>query len=368
MLLGAALQDGRRDREKRKAPGLNKRITIYDIAERLGISTTTVYRALNDKPKVSMDTRNAVLEAAQEMGFKANTLARSLARKNIKIAVVAFTSFPEFHKCFLMGARDAHTELMDYNIQVEYFSYEQGDSNFSAGDRYLKELFENIAYGGYDGALICARECEQFKLLRDNQVTVATAINDVSPELRQFCVRYNGWVAGKIAAELLWWQMDRSKSVILASGASGPQQKGIHSEIERGFFEQLEVTPLKVACVYYNYDNASFAYEETNRVLELYPDIGGVYINSFNSSGILQSLREHGLLGKASVVTSDIYDELRACLADGSVSASIFQDQYNQGKIGLKTLFQSISEATEPEDTILIPPQIILRSNMDLFA
>ena len=144
-----------------------------------------------------MDTRNAVLEVAQEMGFKANTLARSLARKSIKIAVVAFTSFPEFHKSFLQGAHEAHEELMDYNIQVEYFSYEQGDSNLPAGDKYLKELLEGIACGGYDGALICARECEQFKLLKEKQVAVATAINDICQDMRRFGIRYNGWIAGK---------------------------------------------------------------------------------------------------------------------------------------------------------------------------
>ncbi|MGI6162172.1 MAG: substrate-binding domain-containing protein [Christensenellales bacterium] len=341
-----------------------KRITIYDIAQKLGISTTTVYRALNEKPKVSMDTRNAVLETAREMGFKPNTLARSLARKKIKLAVIAFTSFPEFHKSFLNGARDAHNELEDYNIQVEYFSYEDGDSNSPAGDAYLFKQLEHIENGGYDGLLVCAKETEQFRELTENGIYVATAINDISEDFRKFCIRYNGRVAGQMAAELLWMNMDRSKKVAIASGLEG---QGIHAETEEGFLKQLTITPLKLAEIYYNFDNVQYAYSETNAILDKYPDLGGIYVNSFNSSGVLKSVEERGLGGRITIVTSDIYDELRRYIERGVVTASIFQDQYTQGKMGLKMLYQSIAEDLEVKDTTLINPQIILRSNMKLY-
>jgi LacI family transcriptional regulator len=343
---------------------MEKRITIYDIAQRLGISTTTVYRALNEKPKVSMDTRNAVLAVAQEMGFKPNTLARSLARKKIKLAVIAFTSFPEFHRSFLRGAHDAYGELEDYNIQVEYYSYEEGDSNSPGGDAYLKKLLEHIAQAGFDGLLVCAREMEPFYLLKEKSVCVATAINDISRGLRKFCIRYNGRVAGKMAAELLWMNMDRSKKVAIASGLKG---EGIHADIEEGFFEQMRNTPLNIAEVYYNMDNVRYAYTATNAILDKNPDIGGIYVNSFNSSGVLKSIVEHGLGGRITVITSDISHELRDYIERGVVIASIFQDQYTQGKIGLRMLYQTIAEDVDVDDTVLINPQIILRSNMELF-
>ena len=106
-----------------------KRVTIYDIASELGISTATVNRALTGKNKVSEETRQRVFEAAQRMGFRPNTIARSLARRPMKLAVVAFTSFPEFHNPLVNGARETARELMDFNVQVDYFSYDQGASN-----------------------------------------------------------------------------------------------------------------------------------------------------------------------------------------------------------------------------------------------
>lgn len=343
---------------------MKKRVTIYEIAEKLGISTATVYRALNDKPKVSASTREAVLKTAQELGFKANTLARSLARKPIKLAVVAFTSFPEFHNQFIAGAREAHEDLIDYNVQVEYFAYEGGDSYSSQGEEYLEARLEEIANGGFDGLLIAAKQAEGFKLLKEKKVCVATAINDIQPDMRRFCIQYNGRIAGRMAAELLWWQTDHSKQVVVASGI---KDVGIHAEMVSGFFEQLQYTPLSVACVYYNYDSEEIAYQETNRVLQEYPDIGGIYVNSFNSVSVIRSIKEHGLAGKIRVITSDIYEELRGHIRNGVVNASIFQDQFTQGRLGLRLLYQTVAENLNVDERTLISPQIILRSNMELF-
>ena len=47
---------------------MEKRTTIYDIAERLGISTATVNRALTGKPRVKEETRALVLKTAAEAG------------------------------------------------------------------------------------------------------------------------------------------------------------------------------------------------------------------------------------------------------------------------------------------------------------
>ena len=102
------------------------------------------------------------------------------------------------------------------------------------------------------------------------------------------------------------------------------------------------MTPLDVACIYYNNDNEELAYQETNQVLAEHKNIGGIYINSFNSSSILRSLKENGMLGKIRIVTSDIYEELRGYLADGSVSASIFQDQYTQGRRALSSCTRAL--------------------------
>jgi LacI family transcriptional regulator len=52
--------------------------TIYDIAELLGLSASTVSRALNKPGRVNAVTQHRIEEAARELGYRVNTAARSI--------------------------------------------------------------------------------------------------------------------------------------------------------------------------------------------------------------------------------------------------------------------------------------------------
>lgn len=64
---------------------MDKNITILKIAECLNISKTTVYKALNDLPGVSVQTKSKVKEAANRLGYRPNLMARSLRGKKTRI-------------------------------------------------------------------------------------------------------------------------------------------------------------------------------------------------------------------------------------------------------------------------------------------
>jgi LacI family transcriptional regulator, galactose operon repressor len=53
--------------------------TIRDIARLSGVSIATVSRVLNDRPDVSTETREAVLEVVRRLGFSTNRSARALS-------------------------------------------------------------------------------------------------------------------------------------------------------------------------------------------------------------------------------------------------------------------------------------------------
>lgn len=52
-------------------------VTVNEIAERCGVSRTTVLRALNNQSRISEVTRKRILEVAREMNYRPNLLARS---------------------------------------------------------------------------------------------------------------------------------------------------------------------------------------------------------------------------------------------------------------------------------------------------
>lgn len=58
----------------------SSRPTVYDVAERAGVSIATVSFAFRRPEKVRPETRDAVLEAAREIGYVPSGSARNLAR------------------------------------------------------------------------------------------------------------------------------------------------------------------------------------------------------------------------------------------------------------------------------------------------
>ena len=62
-----------------------KLITSYDVAQQAGVSQATVSRAFDPTGNVSPATRAKVLEAAKELGYQPNAIARSLTSKRTDI-------------------------------------------------------------------------------------------------------------------------------------------------------------------------------------------------------------------------------------------------------------------------------------------
>ncbi len=64
------------------ADGTRKSPTSFDVARKAGVSRSTVSRAFTDGAKISGDVRRKVLEAADELGYQVNYLARGLQTKH----------------------------------------------------------------------------------------------------------------------------------------------------------------------------------------------------------------------------------------------------------------------------------------------
>lgn len=78
-------------------------VTVHDVARQAGVSIATVSRALNGRSRISVPTRDRVLEVARSLGYQPNDLARSLtgmATQTIALLLPDITNpfFPELVK------------------------------------------------------------------------------------------------------------------------------------------------------------------------------------------------------------------------------------------------------------------------------
>lgn len=113
-------------------------VTIQDIADALGMSRNTVSKALNGK-HVPVKTRNAVISAAIEMGYKGYKLAATSENAiGHRRYVILSTRLLMNITFFIAVLRGIEESLMDYDVDLVQFSI-TNPASFAKFKRYLAD-------------------------------------------------------------------------------------------------------------------------------------------------------------------------------------------------------------------------------------
>jgi len=119
-----------------------KHITIKDLAKELGVSISTVSRALNDKYDINPATREKIISKAQELGYSPNPIAQKLQqKKSNNIGVVV----PEFRNAFFP---DVITGIQDIMLPLGYqVLIMQSNENAETELSNVKTIYNNMVDG-----------------------------------------------------------------------------------------------------------------------------------------------------------------------------------------------------------------------------
>ncbi|MGY8765595.1 MAG: LacI family DNA-binding transcriptional regulator [Nitrospinaceae bacterium] len=97
---------------------MGKNLTLKDLAQELGLSTSTVSRALQNNPAISDDTRLRVNKLAKKIGYYPDALAKSLKnKKSYTIGVIVPEISHFFFSSVIDGIEDV-TYKYGYAIMV----------------------------------------------------------------------------------------------------------------------------------------------------------------------------------------------------------------------------------------------------------
>ena len=123
---------------------IEDKVTIEDVANALGISKSTVSRAISGKGRIGKETRERVLSYIKEHNYKPNPIAKGLSEsKTYNICWVvpgdsSMTALPFFQRCMAGVVDAASAENYDILMGVVY------DDNIS----HLKRIVSNHKVDG----------------------------------------------------------------------------------------------------------------------------------------------------------------------------------------------------------------------------
>ncbi|GAB4363083.1 MAG: LacI family DNA-binding transcriptional regulator [Calditrichia bacterium] len=150
---------------------------IVEIAKRAGVSIATVSRALNKNGSVREETRQRILQIANELNYKPNPIARSLSRrKTDTIGVILPELVDEFFTELIRGI-DEEAYRDNHYIMV---------SSSHSQRNILEPLFDFMLSGRVDGVILMAptMQNEINQLIHNSRrpvvlINVCKQLNDV---------------------------------------------------------------------------------------------------------------------------------------------------------------------------------------------
>jgi LacI family transcriptional regulator len=121
-------------------------VTINQVALEAGVSAQTVSRVLNDRPDVSAQTRLRVKEVIKRLGYRPNTLARSLIRQRsqtIGVVAGAWTYFGPMQ--YLIGI-EKQIRAFGYNLLLDMLHHPEIENVEQILNRLLSAQVDGIIW------------------------------------------------------------------------------------------------------------------------------------------------------------------------------------------------------------------------------
>lgn len=340
--------------------------TLKDVARQAGVSIVTVHKCIYGKPGISEETRKRVLAIVEELHYTVNPSASSLKRDNINLAVLC-PGTPEglnsFYRKLAQGAADAVRELSSFGVSVRV--HYCGGNWEAESEELLRLLGEGNLHGVAAYCLDDGRLDGTLDQFREKEIPVVTFNADAPNAHRLACVTAPARQMGELAAELLVKLNPGHRRIIIIGG---DKRLSILRENTTGFYAYIQQHAPEISLLEINNSSRSTLREELEKVLVSLDDVTGIYCSmTRNAVPVCQSLHRTGLAGKVRLICTDVFEELRPYLQDGTVDATIWQDPRRQSYNAVLLLYYYLTTGKLREEYFRIPISPVLCSNFSYF-
>jgi LacI family transcriptional regulator len=332
-------------------------ITIRDIAKKLNLSIGAVSRALDGYADISEETRQKVVQAAQEMGYVPNQAARQLRRRKADaVGYILPAHTPRFSDPFftefLAGLAD-ETAVHPFDLLI---------SIAPPGDKAEKQIYRNWVQGHkVDGIILTHMHLHDWRarFLLENKVHFTALENSLDgldfPRIE--VNREQGMVA------LISHLAGRGFKRIAYLG--GPIELTIEMAQFEGYRRGLEANriPFDANIIASGDLTSTGGYQSARSLLSLPdPPDAIVCINDETAFGVLHAAHELGRqIGKNLAVAG--FDGVQASKHTEPSLTSLDIPVYDVARQLVKMLVAEITQQPIAERIVKLPPELLIRAS-----
>lgn len=328
------------------------KLTIQDVAQKAGVSKTTVSRILNGNyAQTSEETTRKVLETIRELDYRPNALAQGLKSMRTRVIGIMLSNLQNpFWMRVLEGVEDT-CRSSQYHLMIS-------NSNESAD--LEEEHVRGYQMRKVDGILVnpTMQNRSVFESLQDTEFPMVV-LNRRLDKAGFHSIQMDNELGASLAVEHLV-RLGRTR---IAAFVYNNSRVSTWTDRIRGYRKAMErhgFGPDRISVVETEQDGASVK-EKTMALCRVNPPDAILSTNNMMTLDILEGIKESGLR-----IPQDIaligYDETAWARHLEPPLTTVSQPAYEMGKLAAETLIKLIEGNRKPRaKTIMLRPELVVR-------
>jgi LacI family transcriptional regulator len=339
-----------------KGTKTEKEITIYDIAEQIGVSPATVSRALNDSSSISIVTRKKINALAEKLGYRHNPFASSLRlQKTHTIGVILHELNSYFITSVLAGIEKVVTEAK-YNLIIVHSA-----ENPSLEAANTRNLFHKRVDGVIASLSFDTEDLSHFRQFQNKNIPVVF-FDRVFENSDGTKVIINNFQAGYDATAHLIQQGCKRIAHITSS-----LKRNVYSERMRGYKQALQDNKLKFdeKLVIIDGFKEEDATRSAKRILTMKNLPDGIFItNDFCAAVVMQLLKDAGIRVPQDIAIVGFNNDIIGKVVNPKLT-TINYPGFEMGQVAARSLINHLKGLWDMNltNTVVIKSELIVRES-----
>ena len=339
----------------------NLSITLKEIGEKVGVSKSTVHRALQNQPMISFETKEKVLQAVKEYNYEPNVLARGLLKvKTYTLGVIITDIGSSYYSKIVRGIED-EAEKRDYSVLLY-----NSDRNIGKLQRCIKELKRRAV----DGIMIAPfnDETESFQDLKREKFPFILFNSEIKMEAEQ--VFSDDLTGAFMMTEYLIKLGHRRIGYITTSMQDSQAQSKLEGYKMALQKYNLDWDDALVETCTPSYTRES-EYNATNNLLKMRHRPSAIFaVSDFVALGALEAAKEAGLMvpRDISIAGYDDREDIISLVKPRLTTVATPKEEL--GIAATKALIKEIDREEKEREysSIKLKPRLVIRESVDIYC
>ncbi|MCM6773281.1 LacI family DNA-binding transcriptional regulator [Nocardia sp. CDC159] len=322
---------------------------MTDVAKLAGVSHQTVSRVLNGSPQVRPETRERVLAAVAELGYRPNAMARGLVSRRSKVlGVVTFDTILYGPACMLLGIERA-ARAAGYGVGIVTLERVDRDGVLAA--------VHTLTDQGVDGVIVIAPQEAAATALHSLPTPLPAVVVEAGPEVGLPSVSVDQLEGSRLAVRHL---LDLGHETVWH--LAGPDGFWEARDRRAGWRRTLAAAGAPEPPVAVGDWSARSGYE-AGRVLAENPDVTAVFVaNDQMALGLLRAFAERGIRVPEQVSVVGFDDIPEAAYLTPALT-TVRQDFDEVGRRSMRLLLRLLESADPNAEPAPVTPTLVVRES-----